>query len=391
MPLNIKNRYELIETSLDLGNFVAKHSQADYLCFDTEFVGEKRYQTRLCLIQLATPHGNYLIDPFKVKDLGPFLGLIQDEHILKITHAGENDYRLLFKLFNILPKHVFDTQIAAAFLGHRYPVSFKKLAKQELNWDLDKGYTVADWESRPFNEKQLEYALHDVIPLYEIYQSQLEKLKQKQMVTWAEIEFKELEKEEKYHTDPHREAIKHNMMPGLKKSDQLFLLRLLKWRRSLAKERNQSREMILGNKYIGHIVKSIDSGKQALLQNRRISNKIIDRYWHVFSDLYNQKITDEESQVLKRIPQSNYEDPYEELLLEFMYLLIKRKALEAEIAIDMAFSRSWLKQVKQKEQEIIGKIKNSWRSEFLGHEMVELIEKYPDIEMNVQGSRVELT
>ena len=382
--------YQLIESTQELQNFAKKNQHVDYLCFDTEFVGERRFQTRLCLIQLATPINNYLIDPFKVEDLSSFLDLIQNPNILKITHAGENDYRLLHKLYNILPKNVFDTQIAAGFLGHKYPVSFKKLAKQELNLDIDKGYTVADWESRPFNKEQLNYALLDVIPLQDLYRQQSEKIKKKGYYKWVETEFEELEMAEKYRVDPHREALKNNMMPGLRRRDQLFLIRLLDWRRKIAKDRNQSREMVLPNKYLGHIVKTIDSGKQALLHNRRVPNKIVEKYWEIFSTMYQQKETEEEQHILNKIPRSNKENPYEELLLEFLYLLIKQKAMKAEIASDMAFSRSLLKQIKHKDPDIMGKIKKNWRNEFLGPDLISFLEKFPNIDLNVKGNSVEL-
>ena len=73
-------------------------------------MGEKRFVTLLCLIQIASEHGYYLIDPIKIEDLSPLIELIEDEQIIKITHAGENDFRLFNILFGTLPKNIFDTQ-----------------------------------------------------------------------------------------------------------------------------------------------------------------------------------------------------------------------------------------------------------------------------------------
>ena len=91
-------QYNLIETQDDLEHFYRTNKNVTQLAFDTEFVGEKRYYTLLCLVQVATEHGFYLIDPLKIKDLRPFLRLLEDPNILKITHAGENDYRLLLNI-----------------------------------------------------------------------------------------------------------------------------------------------------------------------------------------------------------------------------------------------------------------------------------------------------
>ena len=86
--------YTLIETSEDLQNFYEINKNVEWLALDTEFIGERRFETLLCLIQVATPNGYYLIDPIKISELTPFLALLEDEKILKLTHAGENDYRL---------------------------------------------------------------------------------------------------------------------------------------------------------------------------------------------------------------------------------------------------------------------------------------------------------
>ena len=108
-----------------------------WLAFDTEFIGEKRYYTLLCLIQVKCETGTYLLDSLKIPDLTPFLRLIEDERITKITHAGDNDYRLLNILYGTIPKNIFDTQIAAGFIGYRYPMSFGKLVEAETGEILD--------------------------------------------------------------------------------------------------------------------------------------------------------------------------------------------------------------------------------------------------------------
>ena len=131
--------YEYIDEQEDLIQFYESNSAVEWMCFDTEFVGEKRFVTRLCLIQVATINGNYLIDPFSIGNLDPFIKLIVDPAITKITHAGENDYRLLFNQLNITPENIFDTQLAAGFVGYRYPISFRKLVEQELGLFLKKG------------------------------------------------------------------------------------------------------------------------------------------------------------------------------------------------------------------------------------------------------------
>ena len=168
--------YTLIETTKALEEFYSANCTTPWMALDTEFIGERRFETLLCLIQVATSEGFFLIDPIQLKDLTLFLKLLEDPNILKITHAGENDYRLINQVYNIIPQNIFDTQIAAGFVGLGYPTSYGKLVEKELNCVLDKGYAATDWEARPLKRKQLEYALSDVTHLREIYESQRNQL-----------------------------------------------------------------------------------------------------------------------------------------------------------------------------------------------------------------------
>ena len=155
--------YLLIEDAAGLEAFVKENEGIDWMGFDTEFIGEKRFYTLLCLIQIATDNGNYLIDAIKIKDLSPFFAMITNPDIMKISHAGENDYRILNQQWGIIPKNTFDTQVAAAFVGYRYPLSFGKLLDKEIGVRISKGYMVTDWQARPLKAKQVKYALNDVI------------------------------------------------------------------------------------------------------------------------------------------------------------------------------------------------------------------------------------
>ena len=156
-------------------------------------MGERRYKTLLCLIQVASVHGYFIIDPIEIADLSPFVGLVNDPAIVKITHAGENDYRILSQQFGATPKNLFDTQIAAGFAGYRYPISFRQLVESQLSIRLDKGMAVTDWEKRPIPNNQLLYALNDVVPLYDLYQQLQVKLEEVGHLDWMLSECKRYE------------------------------------------------------------------------------------------------------------------------------------------------------------------------------------------------------
>ncbi len=382
--------FRLIVDHTDLSKTCQMLQNQEWFCFDTEFVGEKRYNTRLCLIQIAAECGNFIIDPFQIRDLSPFLELIVSSEILKITHAGENDYRLLYNNFGITPKKVYDTQIAAGFLGHKYPISFKKLVENELEWPIDKGFTITNWESRPISNKQIQYALNDVLPLKELYEIQLKSLQEKGMLEWAQEEFQFLENADYYYQDPNKEALNSNLMKTLKFKERLFLLRLIEWRRDTAKNKDYSKEMVLPNKYLNHIVRGISGGKDSLKQNRRIPNKIVERHWEDFNSMYSRKIDAEEAKVLAKIPEPSEEDIRAELISEFIYLTAKYKALQSGVSIDLLFPKSWVKAMKEGTDPVVDNISSSWRVHLMGKELVGWIRKFPNLQLVFSGDQISI-
>ena len=332
--------YTLVETPDALQDFYETNKHVEWIALDTEFIGERRFETLLCLIQVASPNGFYLIDPIKIEDLSFFLQLVEDENILKLTHAGENDYRLLNQNWGTIPRNVFDTQIAAGFIGHGYPTSYGKLVEKELNVSLDKGYAATDWEARPLKRKQLEYALSDVLHLHDLYKNFTRRLNKTKRTTWVESEIQRWETPHYYARDPHREALMNTMMQSVKQHKQLFLLRLYEWRRSEAQRLNYSKEMILPAKFIAPILRGIDAGKQALLDSRIIPDRIIEQHWLNFQSLYQKKATEEELVILQRLPPLGKEDPKKDISMELLHVLVKFKCMESGVAPSLVLNKS---------------------------------------------------
>lgn len=378
-------QFTLLDTEDALVAFAALNKNAPWMAFDTEFIGEKRFETLLCLIQVVTPLGVYLIDPLKVSNIHPFLELIVNPAILKITHSGENDYRLLNTAYDIIPKNIFDTQIAAGFVGYPYPISFLKLVEKEAGVELNKSYSVTDWETRPFKSQQLLYALNDVIYLYDLWQSLSDKLNELNRFSWAQEEMSRLESYEYYDRDPHKEALTNTLMHSLKTRKRIFLLRLYEWRREEARRLNFSKEMVLPSKLIGPIVKSIDSGKQALVDNRIIPPKIIREHWDSLYEMYQKPAREDELQLLEQIPASRADNPEHQLSMELLYLLIKFKCFEEQVAHTLVINKSNLNNA---ETDLFPENTKGWRKEFLGAELIHWITDRGNIRVDFSGSQV---
>lgn len=389
MP-NTLPEYELIEDEDALAGFYELHKKLSWLAFDTEFVGEKRYYTTLCLIQVASEKGIYLIDPFRIEDLSLFFELIQNPDIVKVTHAGDNDYRLLFNHYGITPQNVFDTQIAAGFVGYNYPTSFGKLVEGELGIRLKKGYAVTDWESRPLKTRQLGYAINDVIYLEGLWQQLNEKLEQSGRNAWAKEEFSMLEKPSLYERLPHSEAINSKLMHALKRKEKVFLIRLFAWRQRLAEQRNHSKDMVLASKYISQIVRGVSSGKEALMQNRRLPSKLIQKNGATFEKLYRAEFTPEEQELLKQIPSEVDEDPRETVVIEMLYQVIKYKCMEEEMSINMVLPRNILKKIRANDNDAYHLIGDSWRKEWLGAYFVDWLANAKSLDLQLLEDKIVL-
>ena len=382
--------YALLDTQKGLDDFYQANKDIAWMGFDTEFIGEKRYHTLMCLIQISTVNGYYLLDPIAVKDLTPFLRLVESPDIVTVTHAGDNDYRLLYRSHGTIPKNVFDTQVAAAFCGHRYPISFAKLVEAETGNSVGKGYAVTDWSQRPMSEKQIKYALYDVVYLRELYDLITSKLEKNGRLAWALEECALMTEEEYYYREPHHELLTSNIAKSSRTKEKVFLLRLYEWRRSLAEKRNYSKEMILPKKIIGQLVRGVKGGKESMTQNRRLPGKTVQRYGDLFVKFYNDPASDEEMEVVKQIQRNQHEDEDDDMIVELLYLLMKYRASEADISHALVMPRNAIRRMKQDaavRRSIMG---SGWRRELLGDDFVEWLKHFDELKLTIEGGKIAL-
>jgi len=378
--------YTFVNTAAQLEEVCELLDQQAWISFDTEFIGEKRYFTLLCLLQVNCPEGSFLIDPMALPDLNAFFKVIENPKVLKITHAGENDYRILYNSFKVLPKNIFDTQIAAGFVGYNYPTAFRKIVEKELKVRLKKGFAVAEWDNRPLSDKHLQYALNDVIYLNDLYIKLSNKLKSSDRQVWCKREMDKLETAAHYYVNPHAEALNNNMMPHLGKREQIFMLRLFDWRKQEAKRKDYSKEMILQGKYINHIVKNIQQGPAALKNNRLLPKTFFKKYGEVFMNLYERPASEEEQLILKEIPVRKDSSPFEDITHDILYALIKRRCIKQGVSQNLLFSKSSLKLFRKNPDWLGG----DWRTEVLGDSLVNLLKRSRHLKYNFEDGKFVL-
>lgn len=163
-----------ITTTADLAAFCEAAKSQPYVTLDTEFLRERTYWSKLCLIQAALPNNGeaVLIDPIEGADMSlePLYDLFRHQGTVKVFHAARQDLEIFFVEGNVFPTPMFDTQVAAMVCGFGEQVGYETLCKKIAKADLDKTSRFTDWSRRPLTQAQAEYALADVTHLRQIYE-----------------------------------------------------------------------------------------------------------------------------------------------------------------------------------------------------------------------------
>jgi ribonuclease D len=360
---------QFVDTDAAFQALIQDLQTAKWFAYDTEFIGEKTYVPVLCLIQVLHNDTVYLIDPIALPDMKPFADLITDPGILKITHAGDNDYRLMYQLYGVVPKNLFDTQVAAGFIGYPYPTGFGRIVSSEMGLELGKGYAVTQWDKRPLDAKVLQYAVEDVVYLRHLYEKMTRKLEKKHRDQWVKEEIAKWEDPEFYVFNPLRDLLSTDMVYRLRsEKERFFLLRLYEWRRERAETDNIPKEHVLPSKYISAIVRSMKDGKRSLQNNRTIPDHHWQKHFNAWMELFEKPAEEREIRILDNLPPEVMENPEKDWFLDLMYHLIKKCGVETGVSAALLLSRTDFN--KMKETNFDFSILDGWRGEVLGPELV---------------------
>ncbi len=371
----MNQKVHFIDRQDDFNEVVDYLEGLSWIGFDTEFVGEKTYIPILCLIQIVSENDIYLIDTLRVRDLRQFLGILENPEILKMTHAGDNDYRLLHILYSIVPKNTFDTQIAAGFTGYNYPAGFGKIVEKELRITLAKSHTVADWEARPLDPKALDYAIEDVkyLPaLFEKLNARLSKLKRE---GWAKEEYQKWEDPAFYVFNPNKELLANDFVHQLDFREKIFLMRLYQWRVDKAREINVPREQVLQGRHISTVVRAVKEGTGAFKSNRTMPENVWKRHLEAWQYLWKTPATPEEKAFFDALPKPAPEDPEREWTMELLYHFIKKQCIEHEMSVALLFPKGDFNRLKSGSDDFDHSLLTGWRAQLMGSELVSWLQK----------------
>lgn len=235
----------LIADSPRLAAFCRPLVAADFIAVDTEFLRDRTYWPKLCLIQVAGPEGAAAIDPLAEDlDLGPLLELLAHPRLLKVFHAARQDLEIFFHLTGRVPAPLFDTQVAAMVCGYGDSVGYETLAGQLAGARIDKSLRFTDWSQRPLSPRQISYALADVVHLRDVYRALAQRLAATDRAAWLQEEMATLLDPATYRLHPE-EAWRRLKSRSTNPRFLAILREVATWRERQAQERDIPRGRVM--------------------------------------------------------------------------------------------------------------------------------------------------
>ena len=254
----------------ELKEFCNKIKQSKALGIDLEFIPENTYYPALSLIQVSVNDTFKLIDPLKNLDLSPLFEIVADKEIVKIVHAGTQDMGIFFNLTSVIPKSVFDTQTASAFLDMGAQISYGAMVKELFNVSLSKTEGFTNWMKRPLTNAQEKYALEDVkylLPAYKILVGRLKKLKR---YDWLTEELQKYESSSFYTLPLSKTLYKIKRRNQVEPKNAAILQQLAIWREQTARKINLPRKRVLHDDTLIEIAKICPKNENILINMRAL-------------------------------------------------------------------------------------------------------------------------
>ena len=369
---------QLIEDQSTFDSLVSELLRKPVVALDTEFHCEKRYWPDLFLLQIAADGiGPLAVDPLKVGDISSLAGLFASEDVVKVIHSARNDLAILFHdVSDFSVKNLFDSQIAAAFLGYGDQISLVNLVQAVTGVKARKKYSMSDWSARPLTEGQLEYALDDVRYLVKVYRTLSSQLKKKGRTNWFLGEQEMLLQPETYQISLEKLFSKARSAGKVKKANFPLLWRLVCWRGDLAREINRPRYFIARDHVLCRLALLAPGDIKAIESLRGLPGGFVEKYGEQIVKTTLDCRRDPPGNVPSiRMPRHDWGYAARKDILR-IFLKMKSKSLDLSPSLLLpkeSFESILEDPPKNLKQLMARDDLTGWRKEALGPEMVEVL------------------
>jgi ribonuclease D len=364
-----------------IADLAARATEQGRLAIDTEFVSERRYQALLCLAQVAVPDANAregvhteVLDPLEGElDVGPLAAVLADPAVEIVVHAGRQDVAILRRTWATEVRNVFDTQVAAGFLGFGNQEGYESLVRKVLKVRLKGSEGFTRWDRRPLTAKQLEYAGDDARLLLALGGELERKLVERERHDWAREECRALEEV----SDERRPDAVYERLPRLGRlsdTGRAVARELVEWREDVARAMDRPPGFVLPDQALMELARRAPSDRNGLEQIRGLPAQTLHRRG------------DRLLQVLERgrrrtppppPPEAPARDPADAPLVSLAQALVRHRSMESGVAVELIATQSELSALvsglRRGGDGDPLRVTRGWRRELVGDELRELV------------------
>src|SRR6185437_9915260 len=377
----------LIDTSDALAAFCRRQAQAPDITVDTEFIRDKTYFPQLCLVQIAGPDEAAALDPLAPAiDLAPLFELMAAPTLLKVFHAARQDIEIFVNMAGAVPAPLFDTQVAAMVCGFGDSVSYETLAGKLAGAHIDKSSRFTDWAQRPLSERQLHYALTDVVPLRTVYEKLEARLAKSGRSSWLGEEMRTLTDPATYRQDP-AEAWRRFKVRSNNRKLLALVRELAAWRETAAQQRNLPRNRLLRDESLLEIAAHAPSTVAELARTRGLGKNFAEgKLGAEILAAVQRVLATPESQY--PVPPPRHEPPPGlGPLVDLLRVLLKLRCEENDVAQKLVADTEDLEKIAADDDAPVRAL-HGWRAELFGKDALDL--KRGRLALTAAGRRIKL-
>ena len=332
---------------------------------DTEFLRERTFFPKLCLLQLSAAGQIWCVDTLRVGSLEPLMPSLTAAHARKLIHAARQDLEAVYLTAKRVVSPVFDTQIAAACIGLKPQVGYADLVKTLLNVIIPKGQTRTDWSMRPLTRAQLEYAADDVLHLEAIAIELTGRLRALGREHWVREDCLGLEDRRLYEPDAAFAWARLRGVSQLPPAPRARAKVIAMWRESAARERNLPRAWILSDAAIFSIAEANPATAADLDALQPLNEKLAGTLLAALNTSSRTELTDLEPS------QESRPTPAQKALFDRLIQAVDARAAELQVSPEILAPRGELKALAMGKRD--SHALEGWRLEEIGTRLLTLI------------------
>ena len=366
------------------------------LAIDTEFMSERHYQAMLCLAQLAVadpdePTGvrTEILDPLENdRDPGPVAAALADPAVEVVVHAGRQDVAILKRTWATEIRNVFDTQVAAGFLGFGLQEGYGTLVRKVLGIEPAGGEAFTHWDRRPLTDQQLEYARADAAHLLSLGDDIEARLVEAGRLEWAREECRALEQVSD-ERDPAAVFARLPRVGRLRARDRAVAMELVEWRERTAERLDRSVPSILPDHVLVELARRRPSSREALAQARGLPAATRERR---HGELLEAIARGSERDPPPAPPQPPRVEPADGPLVALAQALVRHASLRTGVATELIATQAELVRAvdaARRGEEAHVRVLDGWRREVVGDELLELLAGRRTLRVGPEGLEVE--